>query len=110
MGSLGFLPQRTWHISAAAQSGLSVSSIGRRLAGIAYAHKLRQLPNPTSVEKVKVILAGIRRTIGTGPKRKAAATADRVRAMLEACDASTLLGLRDRALLASPVPFAAPSW
>jgi site-specific recombinase XerD len=89
-----------WHISAIAQAGLSVSSIGRRLAGVAYAHKLAQEENPTAAEEVKVVLAGIRRTVGTAPRRKQAATADRVRQMLDACDTRTMLGLRDRALLA----------
>jgi integrase len=63
------------------------------------AHKLRKEPNPTGADEVKVVLAGIRRTVGTAPRRKAAATADRVRAMLDACD-SSMLGIRDRALLA----------
>jgi site-specific recombinase XerC len=89
-----------WHISAIAQAGLSVSSIGRRLAGIAYAHKLAREENPTAAEEVKVVLAGIRRTVGTAPKRKQAATADRIRQMLDACDSRTMLGIRDRALLA----------
>jgi site-specific recombinase XerD len=87
------------HISHCAQSGLSVSSIGRRLAGIAYAHKLRKLPNPCKENDVRVILAGIRRTLGMAPKRKQAATADRIRAMLDACP-DTMIGIRDRALLA----------
>jgi site-specific recombinase XerD len=87
------------YISVIASEGLSVSSIGRRLAGIAYGHKLRKAGNPCHDERVKVILAGIRRTLGTAPKRKAAATADRVRAMLDACP-DTMIGTRDRALLA----------
>jgi site-specific recombinase XerD len=89
-----------WHISAIAQAGLGVSSIGRRLAGIAYVHKLAREETPTATEEVKVVLAGIRRTVGTAPRRKQAATADRIRAMLDACDTRTMLGLRDRALLA----------
>jgi integrase len=72
----------------------------RRLAGIACAHKLAREENPTAAEEVKVVLAGIRRTVGCVPRRKAAATADRIRAMLEACDTRTILGIRDRALLA----------
>jgi site-specific recombinase XerD len=88
-----------WYISSIAGDGLSVSSIGRRLAGIAYAHKLAKAPNPTADDEVKMILSGIRRTLGTAPKRKAAATADRVRAMLDACP-DTMIGKRDRALLA----------
>jgi site-specific recombinase XerD len=87
-----------WHISAIA-STLSVSSIGRRLAGISYAHKLAQQANPCATDDVKVVLAGIRRTLGTAPKRKAAATADRVRAMLDACP-NTMIGIRDKAILA----------
>jgi integrase len=88
-----------WHISAVACDGRSVSSIGRRLAGIAYAHKLAKAPNPCAAEDVKVILAGIRRTLGTAPRRKAVATAERVRAMLDACP-GTMIGKRDRALIA----------
>jgi site-specific recombinase XerD len=86
-------------ISAQARAGLSVSSISRRLAGIAYAHKLRKLPNPCATDDVRVILAGIRRTLGTAPKRKQAATAERIRAMLDACP-SSMIGTRDRAILA----------
>jgi site-specific recombinase XerD len=88
-----------WHISSVASDGLGVSSIGRRLAGIAYGHKLARQPDPCATEDVKVVLAGIRRTVGTAPRRKAAATAERVRAMLGACP-DTMLGIRDRALLA----------
>ena len=44
-------------------------------------------------------MRGVRRTIGTVQKRKAAATVDLVRAMLDACP-DTMIGLRDRALLA----------
>jgi integrase len=80
-------------IAACASEGLSVSTIGRRLGGIAYAHKLRKAGNPCREEEVRVILAGIRRTLGTAPKRKAAATADRVRTMLDACP-DTLIGKR----------------
>jgi hypothetical protein len=61
--------------------------------------KLAKEPNLIAAEDVKVILAGIRRTIGTAPRRKAAATAARVRAMLDACPDS-MIGVRDRALLA----------
>ena len=49
--------------------------------------------------RVKAVMRGIRRTIGTAKAQKAPATADRVRAMLDGCP-DTLRGLRDRALLA----------
>jgi site-specific recombinase XerD len=79
--------------------GLAVSSIGRRLAGIAYAHKLAKLPSPCAADDVRVILAGIRRSLTVAPRRKAAATADILRAMLQHCP-DTMRGCRDRALLA----------
>jgi len=44
-------------------------------------------------------MAGIRRTAGTAQRQVAPATADRLRAMLDACG-DDLQGLRDRALLA----------
>jgi site-specific recombinase XerD len=100
LSSLPASPQVVaWHISAIACEGLSVSSIGRRLAGVAYAHKLAKLPSPTGSDDVRAILAGIRRTLGTAPKRKAAATAEHVRLMVDACP-PTMIGLRDKALLA----------
>jgi integrase len=88
------------HVTALADGGLSVSSIGRRLASISYAHKLGRAANPCTGDDLREVLAGVRRTLGTAPKRKAAATADRIRAMLDECDTATTLGLRDRALLA----------
>ena len=88
------------HITVLADGGLSVASIGRRLASITYAHKLGREANPCTGDDLREVLAGVRRTLGTAPKRKAAATADRVRAMLDECDASTMLGIRDRAILA----------
>jgi len=48
---------------------------------------------------VKSVMRGIRRAIGAAPKQKAPATADLIRAMLDACP-DTLQGKRDRALLA----------
>jgi hypothetical protein len=47
------------------------STIGRRLAAIAYAHKLKGLDAPTSSEAVHAALRGIRRRIGVAPVRKA---------------------------------------
>jgi site-specific recombinase XerD len=88
------------HVTALADGGLSVSSIGRRLAAVTYAHKLGRAENPCTGDDLREVLAGVRRTLGTAPRRKAAATADRIRAMLDACDTSTTLGLRDRAILA----------
>jgi site-specific recombinase XerD len=86
-------------LSGEATRGTKASTIGRRAAAIAYAHKLAGHEPPTSAESVKAVVRGIRRSIGTAPLRKSPATADVVRAMLDTCP-DTLGGKRDRALLA----------
>ena len=87
-------------LSAQANEGAKASTIGRRAAAIGYAHKLAgHSEPPTNAEMVKSVMRGIRRAIGAAPKQKAPATADLVRAMLDACP-DTLQGKRDRALLA----------
>jgi site-specific recombinase XerD len=87
------------HITALADGGLSVSSVGRRLAAITYAHKLAREPNPCAGDDLREVLAGVRRTLGTAPKRKAAATADLIARMVECIPTDTLKGKRDKALL-----------
>jgi integrase len=79
--------------------GLAVASIGRRVAAIRYAHKLAELPSPTGHERVRTVLSGIRRTVGTAPVRKAPVTAERLTALCKHLSPG-LIGIRDRALLA----------
>lgn len=86
-------------LSSQATGAKKSSTIGRRAAAIAYAHKLAGYEPPTNAETVKAVVRGIRRAIGTAPVRKAPATADLVMRMIEGCPDS-LIGLRDRALLA----------
>lgn len=87
------------YLSFLADRGLSASSIGQRAAAIAHRHRKAGHDAPTTNPVVQDALRGIRRTIGTAPNRKSAATADRIRAMLDACP-GTMIGIRDRALLA----------
>jgi integrase len=88
------------HLAALAARNFAVASIGVRGAAIAYAHKLRKLPSPTTTLEVKDCLAGIRRKYGVLPRhRKAAPDAEIIRALLEVIPKNTLSGLRDRALL-----------
>jgi integrase len=91
------LEHATW---AAEQRRLSSASISRRLAAISYAHKLAGLPSPVRDAEILELLAGIRRTHGAAPKPKAALTADLVARLLAECPKDTLIGKRDRALLA----------
>jgi site-specific recombinase XerD len=77
--------------------GKRASTLGRRLAAIRYFHRAAGYDTPTSDEKVKAVLSGIRRTIGAAPVRKKAATADITIAM--AVTGTSLRELRDRAVL-----------
>lgn len=86
------------YVASLADDGLSVSTINGRCAAIGYVHRARGLDVPTGAEPVKAVLRGIRRTVGTKPRRKAPATDKAVRAMVKAIP-DTLSGRRDRAML-----------
>ena len=78
---------------------LSVSTLERRLSGIAW--RYRQLGQPLEIRDrhIATVLAGIRRRHGRPPLQKAAIFADELLAMLATLDMD-LRGLRDRAILA----------
>jgi site-specific recombinase XerD len=89
------------YVADNAAAGIRPSTITRRVSAIRYAHKLAGFTeSPTNTELVKATMRGIRRTIGTAPDRKSPATAQVVASMLALCRADTLIGTRDRALLA----------
>lgn len=90
-------PKRTW--IRPAKLGLSPSSVARVAAAIAYFHRQAGLEPPTQAQKVRDVLAGIRRSYLEPSKRKAAATGDVIRLMINTCG-QDMQGLRDRALLA----------
>jgi site-specific recombinase XerD len=87
------------YLAAQVDAGLKPSTIGRRCAAIAHAHKLAGIEPPTNNEGVKATLRGIRRAVGTAPARKAPAVAEVTRDMAKAAPAGKLKGLRDKALL-----------
>src|SRR5262249_22907962 len=78
--------------------GKRASTLGRRLAAVRYFHRAAGYETPTSDEKVKAVLSGIRRTIGAASVRKRAATSDLVLSMV--CGKRiSLRELRNRAIL-----------
>jgi hypothetical protein len=85
-------------IAAEAGRGVKCSTLGRRIAGIRYGHRLAGLASPTDDERVKAVMRGACRTLGVAPVKKAAATSDKVLAMV-AGGKRDLAGKRDRALL-----------
>jgi site-specific recombinase XerD len=86
------------YLAGLARSRLKASTITRRCAGIRYMHRMAGYDPPTSSEAIKAVLAGIRRSTGTAVTRKAPATAESVRIVLQDMP-DDIRGLRDRALL-----------
>jgi len=89
-------------LAAEAEAGKATSTLSRRLAAIGYVHRRARLTPPTAAEGAVIVeetMRGIRRTLGSAPRRKLAATADLVRAMIDAIPAEGMRNLRDRALL-----------
>jgi site-specific recombinase XerD len=87
------------YLAHLAQTGMKASSITRRCAGLRYMHRVAGHEPPTNSEAIKAVLAGIRRSLGVAPVRKAPATAEALEAMLAAMEANSLKSIRDRALL-----------
>jgi site-specific recombinase XerD len=85
-------------LAAQTEDGAKPSTLSRRLAAIRYVHARANHPSPTAHEAVKATLAGIRRTQGVAPDRKAPITAERLLQMV-ALVPNTLRGARDRAIL-----------
>lgn len=92
------LPETVAAYIAECAARLKIGSIQRRLNAIAEAHKAMGAESPTSAGIVRATLKGIRRTIGTAAKPKAAALTDDIRAMVDAAD-DGIIGARDRALI-----------
>jgi site-specific recombinase XerD len=86
-------------LSSQANQGTAPSTLRRRLAAIRLAHRMVDLEPPTNSELVKSTFAGIRRVHGTASNSKEPAIAERIRAMVDPIDPSSMAGTRDRALL-----------
>jgi site-specific recombinase XerD len=87
------------YLADLAGSGRKVATLEQRVAAIRWAHEAAGLESPTAAKGVRAAMRGIRRELGVAPSRKAAATVERLAAMVAHADPGTLKGLRDRALL-----------
>lgn len=81
-----------------ARIGRKLSTIIRRMSAIAERHRIDQIESPTSHPAVRATLAGIARSIGSAPDKKAALTADLLSKAVRKIPAD-VPGLRDRALI-----------
>ena len=77
---------------------LKVSTLGRRLAALAIAHRLAGHQLDLKHPGIAAVMTGIRRQHGSAQRQAAPATVDVVKAMAATCG-EDLAGLRDRALL-----------
>lgn len=76
---------------------LTPATLDRRIAGVAYAHRLAGHPSPVD-EQVRLVMSAIRRLKGSAQQQATAAQTDALRAMVRSTPA-TRAGARDRALL-----------
>lgn len=78
---------------------VSVSTLKRRLAAIRKIHRLLRLPCPVDDEEVAIALRRAMRGKGRRPRQARGLTAPLRDKLIEACP-ETLIGLRDRAMIA----------
>ncbi len=92
-------PVVAMYLTDLADSGdFKASTLSRRLVSIAQAHKAAGHKSPTSDETVRLVNAGIRRTIGTATRQVRTTVTEDIRAMVATCGGDPA-GVRDRALL-----------
>jgi integrase len=76
----------------------SVATLTRRLSAISQMHQAAGLPSPTEDARVRLVMAGIRRSVGSAAQAKRPVLVPDLKAMLAALPLD-LLGTRDRAIL-----------
>ena len=86
------------YVSHLAELGRKVATIEQAVAAISAAHGVAGHPSPREDAKLRMVLRGIRRTVGAAQREAAPVLASHLRSMLEALPAS-LLGQRDATLL-----------
>ena len=87
------------YLSHLANTGRKPATIGRALVAVSQAHKFAGLASPRSSAIVTETMRGIRRQLGVAQTAKAPVLVEQLRAMLGGLG-DTMLGARDRALLA----------
>ena len=74
------------------------ATITRRISAISQAHQIAGIDTPTGAARVRLVMAGIRRTKGTAQTGKTPILVDDLRRMLAGLPGN-LIGVRDRVLL-----------
>lgn len=99
------------YLTFLAGHGAKVGTMSRRLSAIRFAHRLRDLSDPTEAARVVTVWEGIRRVHGAPPEQASPLMPPELFSVLDACPElrrwktkgreaeADLAGLRDRALL-----------
>lgn len=88
------------HLTYLAEQGRSASTLDRTIAALRARHLDLGLDDPTTHRGVQRVRVGLRRRIGTAPRRQAhPLTTEQVRRIVTGIDESTLRGKRDIALV-----------
>lgn len=88
------------YLTVRMQDGLKAASLSVMSSAIRHFHKQAGYPSPTEAQSVIDVQRGIRRTIGTAQTQKAPATADLISAIVSHIPKKTVMGKRDRAIIA----------
>lgn len=91
-------PDTVAYYEADRSQGLKTSTLERRLAAVAEAHRSAGLPSPNTSAQVRLVWAGIRREKGVARAHKKPTLTKQIR-LMTAHLPNTLLGVRDRALI-----------
>ncbi|MCM3571411.1 site-specific integrase [Neobacillus mesonae] len=75
------------------------STIKRRLSSINMAHRLKKCPPPSKQIEVQTLMEGIKREIGSKQQPKKALMLQVLPNLVNKIDTSTLIGIRDKAIL-----------
>jgi integrase len=83
-----------------AAQGVAAGTIECACAAIAAAHETEGQANPVAEQSVKAVRRGLRRTLGTAPRRQSRAlSTDEIRRMVGQIERTTARGARDAALI-----------
>jgi len=85
-------------ITERAESGLCFGTLDGACSAIAHRHHQDGFPDPTADVGVRRVRRGLRRVMGTAPRRQAhPLTVDELDKLVSSIDADTAIGVRDRA-------------
>ena len=88
------------YLTERAADGLSVGTIDMACSAIAYHHRMRGLADPILSEGVRQVRRGLRRIIGTAPRRQARPLGtEEIRQTVTPIDRTSAKGARDAALI-----------